>query len=109
MAAHSSAPTTDLKIEVESSAAQIVAHCSGKITLSTTAALQEQVHPLLSQTKRLILDLGQINYIDSAGLGVVVRLWSSGRKAGCHLQITNLAPRIKELLAMTNLASIFEA
>jgi anti-sigma B factor antagonist len=109
MAAQSSALATDLKLNVESSSAEIVVHCSGKITLSTTAVIQDQVHPLLSQTKRLILDLAQINYIDSAGLGVIVRLWSSGRKAGCHLQITNLAPRIKELLAMTNLSSIFEA
>jgi anti-sigma B factor antagonist len=109
MAAHSSAPATDLKLQVESSAAEILVHCSGKITLSTTAAIQDQVHPLVTQTKRITLDLAQVSYIDSAGLGVIVRLWSSAQKAGCALKITNLAPRIKELLAMTNLSSIFEA
>ena len=64
---------------------------------------------VLQETKRIVLDLAQVGYVDSAGLGVIVRLWSSAQKAGCALKITNLAPRIKELLAMTNLASIFES
>jgi anti-sigma B factor antagonist len=109
MAAQSSAPFPDIKLEVETSSQEIVVHCSGKITLSTTATFQDQVRPLISQTKRIILDLAQVNYVDSAGLGEIVRLWSSAQKAGGALKITNLAPRIKELLAMTNLATIFEA
>lgn len=109
MAAHSSAPSSDLKLEVESSPAGIQVRCSGKITSSTSGALLNQVHPLLSQTKQIVLDLAQISYIDSSGLGMIVRLWSSAQKSGCAFKITNVAPRIKELLSMTNLASIFEA
>jgi len=108
MAAHSSASATDLKLEVERSSAETQVHCSGKITASTTGALLDKVHPLVSQTKCIVLDVAQVSYIDSSGLGVIVRLWSSAQKSGCALKITNLAPRIKELLAMTNLASIFE-
>jgi len=108
MAAHSGAPASDLKLEVESSSSGILVHCSGRITASTTGALLEKVHPLVSQTKRVVLDLAQITYIDSSGLGTIVRLWSSAQKSTCAFQVTNVAPRIKELLAMTNLASIFE-
>jgi anti-anti-sigma factor len=109
MAAHSSAPATDLKLEVESSPTGTLVHCSGKITASTTGALLDKVHPLIPGNKRIVLDLAQISYIDSSGLGAIVRLWSSAQKSGCAYKITNVAPRIKELLAMTNLASMFEA
>ena len=108
MAAHSTGPATDLKLEVENSPAGILVHCSGKIT-SSTGALLDKVRPLVSNTKRIVLDLAQVGYIDSSGLGAIVRLWSSAQKSNCAFQVTNVAPRIKELLAMTNLGSIFES
>jgi len=108
MAAQSSAPSADLKLVVDSAPAETQVHCSGKITASTSGALLDQVHDLIPKSKRIIIDLAQVNYIDSSGLGAIVRLWSSARKSGCDYKITNLQPRIKELLSMTSLASIFE-
>ena len=108
MAAHSSAPETGLKLEIETSPAGTLVHCAGKITISTAATLLDRVHELIPQTKRIDLDLAQVSYIDSAGLGTIVRLWSSAQKSGCTYKIINLQPRIKELLAMTSLTSIFE-
>ena len=108
MAAHSSAPATDLKLDVETSPAGTLVHCSGKITVSTAATLLDRVHQLIPQSKRIDLDLAQVSYVDSSGLGTIVRLWSSAQKSGCTYKIINLQPRIKELLAMTSLASIFE-
>jgi len=109
MAAHSTGPATDLKLEVENSPSGILVHCSGKITASTTGALLDKVRPLVPNSKRIVLDLAQVGYIDSSGLGTIVRLWSSAQKSNCAFQVTNVAPRIKELLAMTNLGSIFES
>lgn len=108
MAAQSSAPATDLKLSVDNSPTGSVVHCSGKITASTTNSLLDQVHHLIPQSKHIVLDLAQVSYIDSSGLGAIVRLWSSAQKSGCAYKITNLQPRIKELLSMTNLSSIFE-
>ena len=108
MAAHSMEPATDLKLDIESSPAGALVHCSGKITASTTQALVDQVRAHIPEHKRVVLDLAQVTYIDSSGLGAIVRLWSTAGKSGCTLQITNLAPRIKELLSMTNLTSLFQ-
>jgi anti-anti-sigma factor len=109
MAAHSMGPATDLKIEVASSPSEALVRCSGKITVATTDALLGQVRPLIPENKRVVLDLAQISYIDSSGLGAIVRLWSTAGKSNCAFKITNLAPGIKELLAMTNLTTIFES
>ena len=108
MAAQSMGPATDLKLDVESSPAGALVHCSGKITATTTSILLDQVRPLIPETKRIEMDLAQVSYIDSSGLGAIVRLWSTAGKSGCTFQITNLAPRIKELLSMTSLASLFQ-
>ena len=109
MAAQSMGPATDLKMEVQSSPAETRVCCAGKITASTTGALLEKVHPLVSQSGRVVLDLAQVGYIDSSGLGTIVRLWSTAGKSKCAFQVSNVAPRIKELLSMTNLASLFGA
>lgn len=108
MAAHSAGPAADLKLEIENSPAGILVHCSGKIIATTTGALLDKVRPLVSDSKKIVLDLAQVGYIDSSGLGTIVRLWSTAQKSNCALRVANLAPRIKELVAMTNLGSIFE-
>jgi anti-sigma B factor antagonist len=57
--------------------------------------------------KRIVLDLTQVSYLDSSGIGTMVRLWISARKAGCEFKVRNLSPRLKDLFTMTNLASMF--
>ena len=108
MAAQSMGPATDLIVLVESAPAESFVHCSGRITASTIGTLLDHVHPLIPETRRIILDLAQVGYIDSSGIGTIVRLWSSAGKSHCSFQITNLSPRIKELLSMTSLATLFQ-
>ncbi|HTQ87657.1 MAG TPA: STAS domain-containing protein [Candidatus Solibacter sp.] len=109
MAAHGSGPAGELKLVVESSPAEVVVHCSGKITASTASAFLNQVRPLVSQAGRIVLDLAEVGYIDSSGLGAIARMWSTAQKSSCAFKLANVAPRIKDLLAMTNLSSIFDA
>jgi anti-sigma B factor antagonist len=66
------------------------------------------VKPVLLDKCRVILDLTDLGYMDSSGLGTLVGLYISAKKAGCELQLINLSPRIRELLGVTHLLSVFE-
>src|SRR6266849_6963404 len=108
MAAHPSAQGGELKLETEQSPAGITVRCSGRITLTSVELLMSAVRPLIPTTKRIVLDLTDLDYLDSSGLGAIVRLWSASRKAGVDLNVINLKKRIKDLFSLTNLSSIFE-
>jgi anti-sigma B factor antagonist len=108
MAASSALPAPELKLTAETNPAGIVFHCAGRITATSTSLLQEEVRPQLSQAKRVVLDLSKVDYVDSSGLGAIVRLWTSARKANCEFKVTNLTPRLKDLFTITNLSSVFE-
>jgi anti-sigma B factor antagonist len=69
--------------------------------------LYARVSKLIPETKQIVLDLTDLTYMDSMGLGTVVRLYVSAKSAGCKLKLINLGERIRQLLSMTNLLSVF--
>jgi len=82
--------------------------CTGKITSGTTAMLQTTVRNLLPETKCVVLDLTDVSYMDSSGLGAVVGLYLSAKRQHCALKLINLNQRLRELFRITKLASVFE-
>ena len=70
---------------------------------------EDRVKALLPKNRRVILDLTDLGYMDSSGLGTLVGLYISAKGANCRLELVNLSPRIRELLSLTNVLSIFEA
>jgi anti-sigma B factor antagonist len=108
MTTDATAPAQELKIEIRKSPEEIVFLCTGRITSATSEQLKSAVRPLIPETKRIVVDLTSVNYIDSSGVGGLVSLWVSTKKAGCQLKLVNLSERIKELLRVTNLSKIFE-
>ncbi|HKO03548.1 MAG TPA: STAS domain-containing protein [Candidatus Acidoferrales bacterium] len=108
MAATPAAPAPELKLNTEKSPAQTIVHVSGRVTARSAELLLNTVRPLIPETKRLLLDLSHLEYLDSSGLGTVVRLWMTSKKANCELKVINLSPRIKDLFTLTNISSIFE-
>jgi anti-sigma B factor antagonist len=72
-----------------------------------TDILYNEVKPLIPECKRIVLDLTDLEYIDSTGLGTLVRLYASGKSAGCSLELINIGKRVRELLGLTNLWSVF--
>jgi anti-sigma B factor antagonist len=58
--------------------------------------------------KKIILNLGDVPYIDSAGLGEVVRTYTTVSRQGGSLKLLNLTKRIQDLLAITKLLTVFE-
>jgi anti-sigma B factor antagonist len=80
---------------------------SGKLVAGTTDVLYQEVRRLIPDSKKIVLDLSDLAYMDSMGLGTVIRLYVSAKSAGCDLQLINLSKRIRELLGVTNLLSVF--
>ncbi len=86
-----------------------VLDCSGKITLGEgTMAVRNAVKEVLSNGgKKIILNLGDVNYIDSSGIGELVSSYTSVTNQGGQLKLLNLTKKIHELLAITKLLTVF--
>ena len=104
----SKVPASRLKLDVHTTEDATVVRLSGRLTADAAATFKEEVKALIPQSKRLVLDLSEVAYMDSSGLGGVVSVYVTAKKAGCDLQLINLSKRVKELLGVTNLLSVFE-
>jgi anti-sigma B factor antagonist len=82
----------------------------GKITLGEgDEALKDKINSLILQNrKRILLNLAEVPYIDSAGLGEIVRTYTTVSRQGGQLKLVNLTKRITDLLSITKLLTIFE-
>lgn len=82
----------------------------GRLIAGTEAgALRENVAALVAEGKsNLILNLKQLDFIDSTGLGTLVMCFTALQQHGGALKLTNLAPRHIELLVLTKLTTVFE-
>ncbi len=83
----------------------------GKLTLGDGDELLRGKVASLVQAgdKKIVLNLGDVPYIDSAGLGEVVRTYTTVSRQGGSLKLLNLTKRIKDLLAITKLLTVFDS
>ncbi|MGO9646761.1 MAG: STAS domain-containing protein [Terriglobales bacterium] len=83
---------------------------SGRITLGEgNVMLRDMVRDLADKgNNRIILNLGEVNYIDSSGLGELVKTHTTVRNKGGELKLTNLNQRVHDLLQMTRLSAVFD-
>jgi len=95
--------------EIERSAELAVVKCRGELVSSTTHLLYDDANPLLSEHKRVVLDLKELTHIDSMGIGSLVRLYVSAKSKGSSLQLANVGGRVKQVLGISHLLSVFEA
>jgi anti-sigma B factor antagonist len=82
----------------------------GRIVLGEESnSFREKVKSLLAAgKKKIILNLAQVSYIDSAGLGTLVATFHSARSQGATLKLTNLGAKFKEVLQVTKLMTVFD-
>ena len=83
---------------------------SGKIVLGEgDGQVKERIKDLLSDgQRRILLNLAEVNYIDSAGLGTLIGSYTTAKRDGGTLKLVNLTKRIRDLLAITKLITVFE-
>lgn len=82
--------------------------CTGKLVTSSTGILQTEVRGLLPGAKRIVLDLTDLGYMDSSGLGSIIGLYVSVKSAGGRLEVINLSARVRQVFSITNVLSLFE-
>ena len=82
--------------------------CSGRLVAGVNDRLYLEVSKLIPGSKRILLDLTDLNHMDSSGLGTLVRLYVSAKSAGCTLLLFNIGKPIRHLLGITHLLSVFE-
>jgi anti-sigma B factor antagonist len=83
---------------------------SGRITLGEGSALLRQtVKGLLAEGRnRIVLNLGDVNYIDSSGIGELLSGFTSTKSQGGELKLMNLTKKIRDLLQITRLYTVFD-
>jgi anti-sigma B factor antagonist len=83
---------------------------SGKIVLGEgDLQIKDRIRDLLADgQKRILLNLADVNYIDSAGLGALISSYTTTRRDGGNLKLVNLTKRIQDLLAITKLITVFD-
>jgi anti-sigma B factor antagonist len=82
----------------------------GRITLGEgSVTVRDTVHDLLSKgQKRILLNLGGVNYIDSSGIGELVSAFTAAKKQGGELKLLNLTKKVHDLLQITKLYTVFD-
>jgi anti-sigma B factor antagonist len=87
-----------------------VVDLSGRLTLGDASAqLRQALRELLdSGRKKIVLNLGQVGYIDSSGLGELVSSFTTVKNNGGQLKLVNLTDKVNDLLTVTKLYTVFE-
>ena len=94
--------------EIELSGDTTLVKCHGKVNNETAGELKQLVKPMIPKCRRIILDLSDVEHVDSSGLGTLVGLKvSAGSAAYCRLDFINFTPHVKELLQITKLNQMF--
>ncbi len=87
-----------------------IVDCSGRITLGEgSVILRDTVRELLSKgQKKILLNLGEVSYIDSSGIGELVSAFTTVRNQGGELKLLNLTKKVHDLLQITKLYTVFD-
>ncbi len=101
-----------MQIEEKMNGEVMVIQVTGDITLNQggDVMLKDKVQSLLQQGQhKLVLDLGGVSYVDSAGLGQLVQIHATAKNKGGSLRLANVTKRLKDLLVVTKLVTIFDS
>lgn len=104
------APITnpELKLDVAATPEETLVRCIGKLIYTSAGALQTELRRLIPETKRVVLDLAAMTYLDSFGLGVLAGAHLSAKRQQRQLKLINLSPQALQLVQVTNLTYLLE-
>ena len=87
-----------------------IVDCSGRITLGEgSVILRDTVRDLLGKgNKKIVLNLQDVNYIDSSGIGELVHAYTSVKTSGGELKLLHLTKKVRDLLQITKLYTVFD-
>ena len=98
-----------LQMTTRTFAGVLIVECSGRLVLGEESAnLRHLVRDHLSESKQVVIDLGNVSYIDSSGIGILAGLYTTARKAGGTIKLARLNPLLQDMLQITKLFTVFE-
>lgn len=95
------------KTRTRQKASETFVRATGRITSSTSGTFENTLRDLVSNDKRVVLDLTNVDYIDSSGLGSLVAVYMHATRTNCELELANPRTRVKDLFSRSGLASFF--
>ncbi|WP_088036204.1 STAS domain-containing protein [Evansella clarkii] len=99
----------NLKVDVQEEGHSRVVYLDGEVDVYTASTLKEKLIPLAEETnKTLAVDLSNVNYIDSTGLGIFIGALKCTDKSGSTLKIRGANARVKRLFEITGLSEVIE-
>jgi anti-sigma B factor antagonist len=100
----------NLKVSTRQVDGVSIVDCSGRITLGEgSVVLRDTVKDLLGKGhKKILLNLGDVNYIDSSGIGELVSAYTTAKNQGGELKLLKLTKKVHDLLQITKLYTVFE-
>jgi anti-sigma B factor antagonist len=104
--AHKTKPSA-FTCEIRRVGSTAIVLCHGRLVSGVNDVLYKEVRQLMPESKRIVLDLTDLSHMDSMGLGTLVRLYVHAGSEGCSLELINLGPKVRQLLGLTNLLSVF--
>jgi len=96
-----------LTFEIERDWDQSVVTCHGRLVAGATDEFYQAVKRRLLQDKLVVIDMADLTYVDSMGLGTLVRLYVSSRQEGCELRLLHLGKQLRNLIKLANLTAVF--
>lgn len=99
------APAKPLTYDIHREGESAFVKCHGRLVSGLTDAFYADLKDVASTSKILLLDLKDLTFVDSMGLGTLVRLYVHAKGAGCELKLMHLGKQLRNLLKLTNLLS----
>ena len=98
-----------VKIKIRETANAVILEAAGRITLGASGpSLQDEVRELLDRGhKNIILDLGEVTFLDSSGLGQLVGSYATAVSRGGNIRLLSLNKRVHDLMQITKLYTVF--
>ncbi len=98
-----------LKLATRTKDGIMIVDCTGRIVFGEESSLlRETLKKAIAENNRVVLNLGEVSYIDSGGLGTLVALRTTAHNADGTIKLTNLTKRVGDLLQVTKLLTVFD-
>ena len=98
-----------LKISTRLIDSVIIVDCYGRLVFGDeTTLLREQVKGLLRTNRHIVLNLRDLTFLDSSGIGALVEIFTSAQRSGGCLKLANMSKHIRDALSITKLILVFE-
>jgi anti-sigma B factor antagonist len=98
-----------LKLATRTKDGILIVDCVGRIVFGEESSLlRETVKKTVMENNRIVLNLGEVSYIDSGGLGTLVALHTTAHNAGGAIKLASLTKRVGDVLQVTKLLTVFD-